>query len=172
VRYYVIANDGQKYGPADVQTLNQWVVEGRLLPNQMLENEASGERVPASAVPGLNFAQSQPTAAPGPAPTGGYGGGQPYQQHYQRPGGDGGQGDVTQGWILFGVGLLMQCCCPIIAIATAVFGMKAGDRATEAGNPAGNTVKVANIVIIVISVISILIGIVLGITGRGFPMPR
>jgi len=56
MRYFVIGDDGQKYGPADVATLNSWITEGRLLATTLLENEATGERVAAQALPGLAFA--------------------------------------------------------------------------------------------------------------------
>jgi hypothetical protein len=56
MRYFVIGDDGQKYGPADVATLNSWITEGRLLATTLLENEATGERVAAQATPGLAFA--------------------------------------------------------------------------------------------------------------------
>jgi hypothetical protein len=111
VAYFVIGDDGQKYGPADVATLNQWIAEARLIPTQVLEDEASGQRMAAGSVPGLNF----PAPAPPPGP-GGYGGGQPYQQHYARPPGfvgDGGQSDLNQAWIFAGLSLI--CCAPVTA---------------------------------------------------------
>lgn len=58
MRYYVV-HEGQKYGPADIGTLNEWIGEQRILPHTMLEDEASGLMVAASTVPGLVF----PTAA-------------------------------------------------------------------------------------------------------------
>jgi hypothetical protein len=58
--YYVLGDQGQKYGPADVATLNQWVAEGRVLATSMLEDETSGTRMAASAVRGLQFAAPNP----------------------------------------------------------------------------------------------------------------
>lgn len=80
MRYFVIAPDGQKYGPADVPTLNQWIREGRLNPQMMLEGE-DGSRMVATSVAGLMFpgapepvVQPNPYAQPpGPAAN-------PYQQ--------------------------------------------------------------------------------------------
>jgi hypothetical protein len=40
--YYVIAQDGNRYGPADIPTLQQWVREGRIAPNTTLEDEVTG----------------------------------------------------------------------------------------------------------------------------------
>lgn len=62
VRYFVIAADGQKYGPADVATLNDWITQGRLLPTTQLQSEADNELVAASGVPALKF-QTRPVAA-------------------------------------------------------------------------------------------------------------
>lgn len=36
VYYYVIGSDGQRYGPADVDSLVQWAREGRLIPETIL----------------------------------------------------------------------------------------------------------------------------------------
>lgn len=68
MQYYVIAPDGQKYGPADVPTLNAWIAEGRLLPDTQLQDVATNAVMAASMVPGLAFPTSQP-AAPYAAPT-------------------------------------------------------------------------------------------------------
>jgi len=52
--YYVVdAATGNKYGPADVATLNQWVTEGRVLASTMLEDAASGAQIRADRLPGL-----------------------------------------------------------------------------------------------------------------------
>ena len=53
--YYVLGDQGQKYGPADVATLNMWVGEGRVVPHTMLEDEVSGGQIAAASVPGLQF---------------------------------------------------------------------------------------------------------------------
>ena len=63
MRYFVIGDDGQKYGPADLDLLNSWITEGRLLPTQQLEDESSGLRLAAGAVQGLNFPLQNPQSA-------------------------------------------------------------------------------------------------------------
>lgn len=76
MQYYVIAPDGQRYGPADISTLNTWIAEGRLLPETQLQDAATGAVMAASTVPGLQFpmapgaAPQAPMATPpaGPAP--------------------------------------------------------------------------------------------------------
>lgn len=71
MRYFVIAPDGNRYGPADVQTLSSWAQQNRLQPNSMLQDETSGQRVIASAVPGIfgapaGYAPSAPIIPPVP----------------------------------------------------------------------------------------------------------
>lgn len=67
MRYFVIGPNGQKYGPADVPTLNQWSVEGRLFPQTMLEAEGSGAQVFASSVAGIQFPVGTPPPSAVPA---------------------------------------------------------------------------------------------------------
>ena len=59
-RFFVIAADGQKYGPADVATLSVWVTEGRLLADYVVESEVDGRQMPARTVPGIDW----PVVAP------------------------------------------------------------------------------------------------------------
>lgn len=54
-RYFVLAEDGQVYGPADIPTLNQWILEGRLLPTTLLQPEGTTLKIAASTVQGLVF---------------------------------------------------------------------------------------------------------------------
>lgn len=64
MRYYVVADDGRKYGPADLTTLNQWIGEGRLFSNATLEDESNGARFAAASLPGLTFPSVPPVAPP------------------------------------------------------------------------------------------------------------
>lgn len=52
-KYFVIAADGQKYGPADLATLASWAQEGRIEPETVLESVSDGVSLLASQVPGL-----------------------------------------------------------------------------------------------------------------------
>ena len=65
MRYFVILPDGQKFGPADLATLNQWITENRLGPQSMLAPEDGGPNIAASMVQGLVF----PGSIPQPGPT-------------------------------------------------------------------------------------------------------
>ena len=140
MNYFVIAADGQKYGPADVPTLNQWAQEGRVLNTSMLEDAATGQRVAATSVPGINFPQS-PQHAPN------YGGqpnyGQPnYQQAPgQYMGGDNGQDDITKVWI-FSVLSVLQCCPILFGILAIIYASKAQQK----GHPQGQTAMIVAIV--------------------------
>jgi len=101
VRFFVIAPDGGRFGPADIPTLNHWIAEGRLLPSQVLEDEANGARLSANLIPGLVFNLRAPDAPPvnfGPGPLK-----QPvaYASPYLRPGFadlDDGREEVRQAW--------------------------------------------------------------------------
>ncbi|HRF59648.1 MAG TPA: hypothetical protein PLH94_07005 [Fimbriimonadaceae bacterium] len=64
MRYYVIARDGRKFGPADLETLSQWALEGRVARDTYLEDEFSGERIRAGEVVGINFPPAAPLAPP------------------------------------------------------------------------------------------------------------
>jgi hypothetical protein len=55
MRYFVVAEDGSKYGPAEVKLLNDWIEEGRLLPGMTLEEEGSKHQITAASVEGLDF---------------------------------------------------------------------------------------------------------------------
>lgn len=73
MKYYVIWPDGQKFGPADVDTLNQWIQEGRVTPTTELESVATMARLSAASVPGLVFgapaASSETPEMPSVTPT-------------------------------------------------------------------------------------------------------
>src|SRR6185436_3613657 len=98
VRYFVIAPDGSKYGPADIPTLRAWMIEGRLTATTMLEQEGTGQRVQAQNV--VKFGEAQPFVQ------------QP--MNYQRrpeftPTGDDGSRDIMLSYICSAMTIL--CCC-------------------------------------------------------------
>lgn len=163
MKYFVIMPDGQKYGPADVTMLNQWVVEGRLTAQTMLQDEATGQTVMASQVPGINFGMGGPPMAGTVQPP--MGGPSAYQQPpnpYPRGGGpmgagypgmmDNGDKDIKQAWIF---GTLALLCCPIVF---GVLGILRADSAKKKGHPQGQN---AFIFCICTTVGGIIIGILL-----------
>ena len=62
MQYYVLSHDGQKYGPSDLETLQQWVNENRILPDTQLEESDTGNKIAASSISELKF--SAPGARP------------------------------------------------------------------------------------------------------------
>jgi len=138
VRYFVIASDGQRYGPADVQTLNQWAAEGRVLPTSMLEEVQTLQRLPASSV--LVFGSAPPSepqtyAAP------------PNYANYPRANNfDDGSKEMQTAWIC---GVLGLFCCGIILGAV---GLSNALTAKKKGHPSSQGAIVLNSIAIVISV--------------------
>lgn len=58
--YYVLDDQGNRYGPADDLTLQEWVHQGRIDEKTVLENEESGVRLPAIQVPATAYALRRP----------------------------------------------------------------------------------------------------------------
>lgn len=169
----MVTPDGQKYGPVDLPTLQQWSQEGRVVATSVLEEEGTGNRVNASDMPGLSFGAPTATmpgpAAPGPQsnpytqqqPTNPYsqpGPQNPYQNqgaNYYRGGGASDpavQKDVNNAWIGGVIGLL--CCGPV-----AIWGLTCANRAKAAGHPGANAAFIFNIVAVVIWVMLFIVRI-------------
>lgn len=64
MQYFVLWPDGQKFGPADVPTLQQWILEGRLTADSELESVIDGSRCKVSDVPGLSVGAPAAPATP------------------------------------------------------------------------------------------------------------
>ncbi|MCU0316062.1 MAG: DUF4190 domain-containing protein [Fimbriimonadaceae bacterium] len=62
MQYFVIWTDGSKFGPATIETLNQWASEGRISADTELESVTDGSRIKAGSLPG--FAGASPAAQP------------------------------------------------------------------------------------------------------------
>jgi hypothetical protein len=45
--YIVIATDGKEYGPVDLFALNDWIVQGRVVPETLIRDAESGRQCPA-----------------------------------------------------------------------------------------------------------------------------
>lgn len=108
--YYVIARDGNRYGPADIAMLQQWVREGRIAADTTLENEATGTLIRASLLPELSHLFPPVTAsAPRPAPVVG---GSPSSQ-------------ATTALVL---GILGVLCCGLLGIPALIVGKREMNR--------------------------------------------
>ncbi len=148
MRYYVIAPDGQKYGPVDTPTLNEWVLQGRVLPEFVLEEETTGRRVAPMTVPGINWNVGQPGSMYPPASA------QP-NYYAAQPAGNMRYGnpnrDLNNAWIW---AILSISCCPIIG---GIMGIIASIRVKDSGNSA----YLAPLIISIIGLVASL-----GILGR------
>ncbi|MCE9558104.1 MAG: DUF4339 domain-containing protein [Armatimonadetes bacterium] len=118
MNYFVIMPDGQKYGPANVDTLTQWANEGRLQPTTLVEIEGTGQQMMASSVLGIIWPAP---AAPGPM-GGGYN--QVPPSGYTRPNY---ASNVPESWLdqqyantSVVVLVLFSFCCGIIALIMAI----------------------------------------------------
>ena len=63
--YYVQGNDGQRYGPADVDTLIAWVMEGRIVAGTVLIERGTDRPMSADSLPALTAALRRVPASPG-----------------------------------------------------------------------------------------------------------
>lgn len=61
--YFVIGPTGEKFGPANVEVLNQWAQQNRVLPSNYVEDAATGARMLATEVPGIVFPVVPPSVA-------------------------------------------------------------------------------------------------------------
>jgi hypothetical protein len=59
VRYYIHAVDGQVYGPVDIDGINEWIAQGRVVPTTLLQPENSQVRVAAAIITGLIWGDNQ-----------------------------------------------------------------------------------------------------------------
>jgi hypothetical protein len=138
VQYFVVGPDGTAYGPADMPTLRQWAAEGRILPDSLIRDAATGQTQLASSIPGLIGGPGYGTA---PYP--------PQQPNYMQPGGGSGYanyprpygmntganpGDVQAAWILGGIGVAMAFCCSLLGLVCGIVGLVLAKRAAANGN--------------------------------------
>ncbi|MCS6950501.1 MAG: DUF4190 domain-containing protein [bacterium] len=114
--YYVIAHDGNRYGPADIETLQQWVREGRIAPNTTLEDEYTGTQIRANLLPELSHLF--PTAPP--PPSGVVSQPPPMPRSAGTP-----SGEATAALIF---GILGLICCPVFSIASLILGKQEMNR--------------------------------------------
>jgi hypothetical protein len=142
VRYFVIGQDGNKYGPADMATLQAWSSQGRVHPDSWLEEESTGRRLLAREV--LGAAQPTPPPSGFTQP--------PSASPYPRPstGSDSAQTMFIVGWICAVVSI---CFCPIGFGAAAII---LGVLAKQKGHPNA-------MALIVCAIVFMIVGIVLGV---------
>jgi hypothetical protein len=146
MEYFVLSPDGQKFGPATVPTLNQWIQEGRIAPQTLLQDAATGAQIVARALPALSFAP-QPTLAPpdanpytmsSPAQHPGFYS-QINQPWNQPPGVSSGQ--VLGGWVCTTLSPLLIVFC-YLGLAAALFGCITGGQLVKQGNKAAGGIMI------------------------------
>ena len=81
------------YGPVEIDGVNQWIVEGRVVPTTLLQPEDSQMRVAAATIPGLVWGENQSFEAytPQKLSTAKY--------------------ELTGSWACFGASFIL-CCLP------------------------------------------------------------
>jgi hypothetical protein len=149
MRYFVVAEDGSKYGPADVKLLNAWVAEGRLLPVMTLEEEGSHHQVTAASVEALDFyvlQQPKDAAAPSPPPGEVIALDEPISQDPERL-------DMAVGWSMI---LITLCLIPFpstvgfLGLFTALLGLVASMKAKDRNYPAATALLAFNALALII----------------------
>lgn len=180
--YYVLGDQGQKYGPADVATLNLWISEGRVLPSTLLEDETSGLRSSATAVRGLQFPatpnpvlgaqapqyqQPQQPQQPYQQPQ------QPYQpqqfNQYQRPqqyfAGNPGEALYKRALTLAAISVVLSIVFSIAGIATGIGSLINAIQAKSSGHPKATTA-------IIVSAAALAFYVIVHIVKFGMAMQR
>lgn len=109
MQYYVVWPNGQKFGPVDVDTLRQWQLENRIDSQSIIENAATGQHMPASAVLGYGPSTYSPPPPGQPPMYHGY-----YRPNAPYPFGTGakpaGTGETTAAYILGVLGIVGAVC--------------------------------------------------------------
>lgn len=132
VRYFIHAVDGQVYGPVELDTVNQWIVEGRVVPTTLLQPENSQSRVAASTVPGLTWAQGQSFTSYTPQ--------QLSTAKYE----------LLGAWSCFAASLAL-CCLPFgVHISLGIGGMVLGVMAYKKGSALGLLALLLNLVLVLL----------------------
>ncbi|MBS1702785.1 MAG: hypothetical protein JST12_14065 [Armatimonadetes bacterium] len=133
-RYFIHAADGQVYGPVELDTINQYIAEGRVVPTTLLQPESSQMRVAASTVPGLAWADNQSFKAytPQVLSTAKY--------------------ELAGSWACLAASLVL-CCMPIgVHISFGIGGIVLGVMAYRKGRMSGLAAMILNLFLVVFSV--------------------
>jgi hypothetical protein len=162
VKYYVQWPNGQRFGPADLPTLQQWAAENRIDRNTILISESTGMTLTAAEAmpmvfpptPGAPFASPPSQAHPGSFTSGVT---PPVfnQQGYYRPHGamgvrGAGDGEVVGAWVLAALACPCFCAGPIGLVMNLV-GIALAQSASRRGNRNGQAAMIANALELVIN---------------------
>jgi len=147
----MLAPTGERYGPADVPTLNQWVAEGRLFATSRLMEEMSGDVIVASTLPGLSFgaAPPQPMQSPmQPPPPGTYGAypnpPAPGSGYMPQVGSTANKNDLLLSFAMVLVSPILSLFC-VFGFTAALYGIASGWRAYQNGQSIAILAVVLNV---------------------------
>jgi hypothetical protein len=178
--------DGQQYYAKDIVELQQWVNEGRITPQMMIEDMSLARTTPASQVPGLQWGPPQqfqpqgqqyqppstpfrPTSQPGPDPgvdPRNIPRNQPYQPQTPYPRQYG--GPVVQAPFVKAI-IATACCCLPLGVVSLVYASQVSGHMTRgdylsAQQAAKNADTWAN-VSIAIGVVGVILQFAFGLVG-------
>lgn len=132
MRYFVVAQDGQRYGPVNLATLNDWIAQGRVLPTTLLEDAEFGGMVTAGNVAGTVFS---PHAPPPVANFANY-------PRATQPDWGRGNDELTKAWIFTVISCVV---CPFIL---NLLGLHFATNARNLGHPGAQACRIVNIVML------------------------
>lgn len=150
-QYIVIAPDGKRYGPTDFPTLAAWASDGRVLPGMMVEDLLSGQRMVASAVPGLTFGQTDQFAT--------YPRFEPAKST---------QSNTPLIAMILGLIGLVAWCLPIIGFPVSIVAIVMGAKSLNEDRPKALTGLILGIVCLLLSIANGILGAMMVMNGRGF----
>ncbi len=136
VRYYIHAVDGQKYGPVELDTVNQWIAEGRVVPTTLLQPENSAMQVAASTIDGLTWGQGQTFDSYSPQTLS--------NAHYEFVG----------AWACLGASFVLCCLPPGAHISLGIGGMVLSVLAYRKGKTLALLALILNLLLAVVAVVA------------------
>lgn len=149
--YFVIALDGNRHGPADIPTLQQWVREGRVAPNTVLEDEFTGTQIRASLLPELSHLFPQSAAPP---------------QYQAPPAPMVGGGPSSQATTALVLGILGLLCCGILSLPALIIGKQEMNRIDQGLAPVeGRGVAQAGYILGIIGMVLLGLFLLFGVAG-------
>ena len=154
MQYFVVGLDGEKFGPANVLTLNIWVQDGRVAPDSMLEDALTGQQVLALSIPELTFPVAASFAQGIPQSN--------YPRHHNVVGTDEGAKDLETAWLFATTGIVGSIIflffCPIFSIINvlSIFGIVYSLKAARKGSPNTRGAMICSIIGLVLGILIVI----------------
>jgi hypothetical protein len=136
LRYFIHAVDGQTYGPSDMDTINQWIVEGRVVPTTLLQPENSTIRVAASTIDGLVWGANQTFDAYTPQKI------------------NTGLPELKGSWVCFAASLILCCLPQGFHLVAGIVGVVLATIAYRKGHQIALLVLILNLVLLLFLVLA------------------